>query len=240
MLGRRTHLCDRERRGRRHDEPTIVGDVLKKEMHLSEERIGQIIAENPTWTEDEVTWKLNEEMAAKGAELLRPVFERNDGMNGRISIQTNPKFYRDAARILEQGSTSSPLRRTSKSRCRPPVRASKRSRRRQLPESRSMPQCASASLTRLQLQRAVERGLDHAASGGDTTQLSPVCTMMVGRLDGWLGGARKARWHCPQSRVCPLGRCRLHEAGVRHPSGAGGTACVSSPLRTATGFIGPN
>ena len=33
--------------------PTIVGAVLKKEMHLWRERIAEIVALNPTWTEDE-------------------------------------------------------------------------------------------------------------------------------------------------------------------------------------------
>ena len=80
--------------------PTIVGDVLKKEMHLWRERIAEIVADNPTWTEDEITWKLIEEMAVRGAELLLPVFEREGGMKGRISIQTDPRFYRDAARII--------------------------------------------------------------------------------------------------------------------------------------------
>ncbi len=71
--------------------PTIVGEVLKKEMHLWRDRIVEIVAENPTWTEDEVTWKLNEEMAVRGAEILLPVFEREDGRKGRLSIQTEPE-----------------------------------------------------------------------------------------------------------------------------------------------------
>src|SRR5665647_3125673 len=71
--------------------PTIVGDVLKKEMHLWRERIGQIVDENPTWTEDEITWRLIEEMAVRGAELLLPVFQREGGRKGRLSIQTDPR-----------------------------------------------------------------------------------------------------------------------------------------------------
>jgi len=82
--------------------PTIVGEVLKKEMHLWRERIGELIAANPRATEDEVTWLLIEEMAVKGAELLQPVFDREGGRKGRLSIQTNPKLYRNAARITEQ------------------------------------------------------------------------------------------------------------------------------------------
>ncbi len=83
--------------------PTIVGEVLQKEMHLWRDRIDALIAEDPRSTEDEVTWKLNEEMAVRGAEILLPVFEREGGMKGRLSIQTNPKLYRDAGRIAEQG-----------------------------------------------------------------------------------------------------------------------------------------
>lgn len=66
------------------------------------ERILQIIAENPTWSEDQVSWQVIEEMAVRGADLLRPVFERDHGLKGRISIQTNPAFYRDAKRIVAQ------------------------------------------------------------------------------------------------------------------------------------------
>src|SRR6266513_102863 len=72
--------------------PTIVLGVLKKEMPLWKDRVYQIIAENPTWSEDQITWKLIEEMAVKGANLLMPIFEREKGKKGRLSIQTNPAF----------------------------------------------------------------------------------------------------------------------------------------------------
>ena len=71
-------------------------------MPLWKDRIYQIIAENPTGTEDDITWQLIEEMAIKGAELLKPVYDREQGLKGRISIQTNPTFYRDAEAIAKQ------------------------------------------------------------------------------------------------------------------------------------------
>ena len=52
--------------------PTIVLNVLKQEMHLWDKRIHAIIDDNPTWSESEVAWKLIEEMAVRGADLLRP------------------------------------------------------------------------------------------------------------------------------------------------------------------------
>src|SRR5512146_832642 len=82
--------------------PTIVHNVLKKEMHLWKDRIYAIIRENPTWDEEQITWKLIEEMAVKGAELLLPIFEREQGSKGRLSIQTNPQFYRNTDAILKQ------------------------------------------------------------------------------------------------------------------------------------------
>ena len=60
--------------------PNIVFNVLKKEMHLWTDRIKEIIAENPEWDEDQVSWQLIEEMAIKGAELLKPVFDREKGV----------------------------------------------------------------------------------------------------------------------------------------------------------------
>jgi transaldolase len=82
--------------------PAIVLNVLKKEMSRWTPRIQQIIADHPTWSEIEVTWRVIEELAVAGAELLRPVFEREHGRKGRLSIQTNPAFYRNAAAIVEQ------------------------------------------------------------------------------------------------------------------------------------------
>ncbi len=58
--------------------PTIVEQVLRQERHLWEDRIHEIIADNPAWTEEDVMWQVFEEIALKGAELLLPVFEREN------------------------------------------------------------------------------------------------------------------------------------------------------------------
>src|SRR3954447_100202 len=75
--------------------PTIVGEVLQKEMALWRDRIGELIAASPRATEDDITWQLIEEMAVKASQLLLG--------KGRLSIQTNPKLYRDTDRLVEQG-----------------------------------------------------------------------------------------------------------------------------------------
>src|SRR5512136_857503 len=82
--------------------PTIVLGVLKKELAVWREPLLRIINENPTWTEIEVAWRLIEQMALKGAQVLLPIFERTQGRKGRISVQTNPTFYRNAEAIVAQ------------------------------------------------------------------------------------------------------------------------------------------
>jgi transaldolase len=40
----------------------------------------------PEASEEEVAWRLVEEMSIKAASLLRQVFDRDGGRNGRLSI----------------------------------------------------------------------------------------------------------------------------------------------------------
>ncbi len=82
--------------------PVIVWNVLKQEWNIWKERIPKIINENPSATEDEIAWKLIEEMSVTAAAIMMPIFEREKGKNGRLSIQTDPRLYRDAKRIVEQ------------------------------------------------------------------------------------------------------------------------------------------
>ena len=82
--------------------PSIVLEVMKKEKTHWVPRVGEIADENPTWSEVEITWALIEEMGVRGAAILAPVFEREDGRTGRLSLQTNPANYRDPARMADQ------------------------------------------------------------------------------------------------------------------------------------------
>ncbi|MEM9424712.1 MAG: transaldolase family protein, partial [Spirochaetota bacterium] len=82
--------------------PTIVTGVLKKELHLWEEGIRELVRTLPEATEVDIAWRLNEEMALAGGRLLLPIFEKSGGKKGRISIQTNGQYYRSAQLLSEQ------------------------------------------------------------------------------------------------------------------------------------------
>ena len=167
--------------------PTIVHNVLKKEMHLWRDRIHQIINEHPTWNEEEITWTLIEEMAVKGAELLIPVFEREGGRKGRLSIQTNPQFYRSAEAIVAQAvhfAGLAPNMQVKIPVTRAGVEAIEEATYRGVNINATVCFCVPQALA---VGEAVERGLRRReAEGKPTDTMNPVCTIMVGRMDDWL------------------------------------------------------
>ena len=71
--------------------PVIVGEVMGKERAHWAPRVLELAAANPTWTEVELTWAVIEEMGIRGAAVLAPVFAREDGRKGRLSLQTTPR-----------------------------------------------------------------------------------------------------------------------------------------------------
>ncbi len=167
--------------------PTIVLGVLKKEMHLWKDRIYQIIAENPLASEDEITWQLIEEMAVKGAELLRPVYEREAGFKGRISIQTNPIFYRNAEAITRQAVHFAALAPNIMVKI-PVTHAGVAAIEEATYAGVEINATVCFSVPQsLAVAEAVERGLKRrAAEGKPVEQMRPVCTIMVGRMDDWI------------------------------------------------------
>lgn len=167
--------------------PTIVHNVLKQEMTLWRDRILQLIADNPTWTEDRLTWKLFEEIAVRGAEMLLPVFEREKGRKGRLSIQTNPTFYRDPEALVEQAVHFSGLAPNLQVKL-PVTKAGITAVEEATYRGININGTVSFTVPQtLAVAEAVERGLKRReAEGKPTDDMTPVCTLMVGRLDDWM------------------------------------------------------
>lgn len=167
--------------------PNIVLNVLNKEMNLWREHIGEIIAQNPTWSEAEVTWKLIEEMAARGAGLLLPIWEQHEGRKGRLSIQTNPMFYRDWEAIVVQArhfDTLAPNMQVKMPVTKAGVRAIEEATYHGVSVNATVSFTAPQAVA---VAEAVERGLDRrAAEGKDISHMAPVCTIMIGRTDDWM------------------------------------------------------
>lgn len=167
--------------------PVIVTSVLRKEMDSWRNHILMIIRENPGFTEDDVAWRLIEDMAVKGAGLLKPVFDREKGLKGRISIQTNAKFYRNAQAMIDQAlrfHALAPNMQVKMPVTAAGVRALEESTRRGVNVNATV--CFTVPQA-IAVAEAVERGLEHRKKNGEETDaMTPVCTIMLGRVDDWL------------------------------------------------------
>ncbi len=167
--------------------PVIIVDVLKKEMHLWKNRIYQIIGEMPTATEDEIAWKVMEEISVSGAKLLEPIFYHQKGKNGRLSFQTDPKYYRNARKIAEQALYFSSLAPNMIVKI-PVTKAGVEAIEEATYQGVSINATICFTVSQcIAVAEAVERGFKRREKDDkDISSMGPVCTVMVGRLDDWL------------------------------------------------------
>lgn len=167
--------------------PVIAYSVLKAEMPQWLPRIRTLAASLPSATEEQLGWKVVEAMSRDGAKLLLPIFEAHGGRNGRLSIQTDPRFYRDARTIVEQAvhfNALAPNMIVKIPATAAGIAAIEEATYRGISinatVSFTLPQCVAVA-------EAVERGLKRrTAEGQDISAMGPVCTIMAGRLDDWL------------------------------------------------------
>lgn len=167
--------------------PVIVHSLLKKEIGQWKTRIESLIREFPTATEDEIAWRVVREISVQAAALLKPAFEKYRGRNGRLSIQTDPRLFRDARAMIQQAAEFSAL--APNMIVKIPVtsagipaieEATYRGISINATVCFSLPQCVAVA-------EAVERGLQRRErEGKEISSMGPVCTIMVGRLDDWL------------------------------------------------------
>jgi transaldolase len=156
-------------------------------MNFWKDRIREIISEKLRATEDEIAWQLVAEISVKSAALLKPIFDDHKGKNGRLSIQTDPRLFRDPEAIVSQAQEFNRLAPNMIVKI-PVTRAGVPA----IEEATylgisinatvcfTLPQCVAVA-------EAVERGLRRRErEGKEIATMGPVCTIMVGRLDDWL------------------------------------------------------
>jgi transaldolase len=126
-------------------------------------------------------------MSVRAAKLLEPAFEEHAGRNGRLSIQTDPRLYRNTDAIVENAMRFNALARNMIVKIpvtRAGIPAIEEATYRGVSINATvcftLPQCIAVA-------EAVERGLRRREQeGADIASMGPVCTIMVGRLDDWL------------------------------------------------------
>ncbi len=167
--------------------PVIVLGVLKKELKERRERIRALTKEMPTATEDEIGWQLVREISIEAARILEPIFHQQKGKNGRLSIQTDPRLFRNTRAILEQTLEFNKLAPNIIVKI-PATSAGVAAIEEATYAGVSINATVSFTVPQaLAVGEAVERGLKRREKEGKPVDtMGPVCTIMVGRLDDWL------------------------------------------------------
>ena len=172
--------------------PTIAFTCINQRREVWLPRIAELAKEMPEATESEIGWQAVRELSLEAAKLLEPIFERENGRNGRLSMQTDPRLARSAKALADQAEEFSNLApniivkipATSVG-----VEAIEEATYRgvsvNVTISFSVPQAIVTG-------EAIERGLKRReAEGKDVSTMGPVVTLMVGRLDDWIKDVAK-------------------------------------------------
>ena len=172
--------------------PTIVGTVMKQEYDIWAPRVREIIAEHPAWTDQQVTWQVIEEMAIRGWKMLEPIWMQNHGQKGRLSIQINPTFSVSVERMLEQARHFDTLAPNVQVKF-PATAAGLEAIEQVTYEGININATVSFTVPQaLAVGAAVDRALARReAEGHDTSWMSPIVTIMIGRTDDWVKASNK-------------------------------------------------
>ena len=167
--------------------PSIVLEVLREEQAYWVPRIHAIAEADPTRTETDITWMVIEEMAVRGAGVLEPVFRRESGRAGRLSLQTDPANYPNVERMLQQGLRFGDLAPNMQVKF-PATRAGIEAIERATAAGVNVNATVCFTVGQaIAVAEAVERGLEaFEAAGGNLATMAPVCTIMIGRVDDWM------------------------------------------------------
>jgi transaldolase len=167
--------------------PVIAHTLLKARIGEWRPRLAALMSERPTATEDEIGWAAVEALSIEAAALLMPAFATHRGRNGRLSIQTDPRLYRNSAAMVEQAVRFNALAPNIIVKI-PATRAGIVAIEEATARGITINATVSFTVSQcLAVADAVERGLrTREAQGHDVSTMGPVCTIMVGRLDDWL------------------------------------------------------
>ena len=167
--------------------PTIAYTCINQRRDVWLPRIAELAKEMPDATESEIGWQVVRELSLEAAKLLEPIFEAENGRNGRLSMQTDPRLARSAKALADQAEEFHNLVKniivkipaTSVG-----VEAIEEATYRGVSVNVTVSFSVAQAVT---TGEAIERGLKRReAEGKDTSEMGPVVTLMVGRLDDWI------------------------------------------------------
>lgn len=167
--------------------PVIAVTCVKADLPRWTARIAELAKQMPEAGESEIGQHIVEELSIEAAAQLKPLFDEHKGVNGRLSIQTDPRLARSKDKLVEQAVHFDGLAPNvivkipaTKVGIEAIEEATYRGVSINVTVSFTVAQTVAAG-------EAIERGLKRReAEGLDISTMGPVVTLMVGRLDDWL------------------------------------------------------
>lgn len=167
--------------------PVIALTALKADKEYWSGRIKEYAKAHPTETDDQIGWAMVKELSINAAKLFEGEFEKYNGRNGRLSIQTDPRNFRNTKALTDQAVEFSKLAKNIIVKI-PVTTEAIAAFEEATYQGVSLNATVSFSVAQaIAVAEAVERGLKRReAEGLDISQMGPVCTIMVGRVDDWV------------------------------------------------------
>ncbi|MGH9884752.1 MAG: transaldolase family protein [bacterium] len=167
--------------------PVIVYTAVKQDPATWTPFLDALVAAHPEDSEDDLAWRLIEELGRRAAALLEPVHRETGGRQGFLSMQVNPKLYRSASRMEEHARILAAVAPNVaiKVPATPPGIAAGSAL---VASGINVNATVSFTLPQaLAVAEAFEGAIDRAlAAGHPKERIHPYVTLMVGRLDDHL------------------------------------------------------
>jgi transaldolase len=172
--------------------PVIAIAALRSDLPRWQRRIREYAEEHASASESDIGWAMVKELSIEAAALLDDAFSEYAGRNGRLSVQTDPRLYRDADALVAQAVEFDALASNVIVKI-PATQTGIRAMEEATYRGVSINATVSFTVPQaLAVAEAIERGLERReAEGLDVAAMGPVCTIMVGRLDDWMKAAAK-------------------------------------------------
>lgn len=167
--------------------PVIVFAAVKQDPATWTAVVDRLVAEHQESGEEEIAWRLIEELGRRAAALLDPVHRESGGRRGFLSMQVNPKLYRSATRMEEHARTLAAVAPNVAIKV-PATPAGIAAGAALVASGINVNATVSFTLPQaLFVAEAFEAAIDRAiAAGHEPRRVHPYVTLMVGRLDDHL------------------------------------------------------
>jgi transaldolase len=167
--------------------PVIVSQAAKANPQLCLPILERLMRHHPHDTEDDLAWKMIQELGQASAKQLLPVYEATKGMKGFLSMQVNPKFYPNKDLMVAQAIQLAAL--APNIAIKAPANDVGIAAMEEM-TARGIRVNATVSFSvaqALAVSAALERGLKRAkAAGLNADAIRPYITIMIGRVDDQL------------------------------------------------------